>query len=428
MLARDGGVCVVQVHRTTVCVAGGGPAGMMLGLLLARAGIDVLVLEKQASFRSETRCHTIHASTLLVLQELGLLDEFLAMPHETTSHLTAQVGCQSLTVADLSHLPGACRFMALMPQWEIPEFLARQAQSLPLFRLHMKSEVIGVIEDGGRVVGLQVRAGTEAQSSAGRAIERQPIERQLVRAKFVIAADGRASTVRRAAGMRPTDIGPRLDMLWFRLPRRPSDGTDSAARCDRGRMLLLTNRGDHWQCGLVIPAATVAARHRDGIDAFRDEIVTLQPDLADRVGAIASWQDVEHVGATMHRLRQWWRPGLLCIGDAAHAMSPFGGVGVNLAIQDAVATANSLAQHLRCGMADDGDLAAVQARREWPVRATQYLQLRLQSRLMQPPTGRDRLPLALRFVANAPALRRIPARIIGLGFRPEHVQPQVTAT
>jgi 2-polyprenyl-6-methoxyphenol hydroxylase-like FAD-dependent oxidoreductase len=389
---------------------------MMLGLLLARAGIEVLVLEKQSSFRNETRCHSIHASTLQVLQELGLLDEFLAMPHETTSQLTARIGRDLLTVADFAHLPGPCRFMAMVPQWEILEFLARQARSLPLFRLQMKSEVTGLIEDGGRVVGLNVR------TAAGR---------DLVRARFVIAADGRGSTVRGAAGLRPQDVGPPLEALWFRLPRHDGDGTDAAARCDGGRMLLLANRGDHWQCGLVIPAAGIAARMRDGIAAFRAEIAGLQPDLADRVGAIGSWHDVEQTSATMNRLRQWWRPGLLCIGDAAHAMSPFGGVGVNIAIQDAVATANILAPHLRRGMADDGDLAAVQARREWPVRATQYLQLRVQSRLMQPPGGRPgrmRLPLAMRLMSKSPALRRIPARIVGLGFRPEHVQPRAAPT
>jgi 2-polyprenyl-6-methoxyphenol hydroxylase-like FAD-dependent oxidoreductase len=403
----------MQVIHTTCCVVGGGPAGMMLGLLMARAGVDVIVVEKHGSFVHEFRSDTIHPGTLQVMHELGLLEEFLTLPHERAGQLSAQIGNETMTLADFSHLPGPCRFMAFMPQRDFLDFLARHARQSPLFRLQMKSEVTGLVEDGDRVVGVTLRTDRGMQQ---------------VRARVVIAADGRHSAVREAAGMAVEDLGASADMLSFTLPRLASDSTDAFGRYDVGKLLMLVNQGSQWQCGLVIPRGTLPDRQHAGLDAFRAEIAALQPFLADRVDRLRSWNDIALLPVEVNRLRQWWRSGLLCIGDAAHGMSPVGGVGINLAIQDAVATANILAPHLRTCLADDEDLAAVQKRREWPVRVTQNLQLLIQDKLVPPCEGAAepiRLPRAIRKAASLPLLRRIPAHLIGMGFRPEHVQERV---
>jgi 2-polyprenyl-6-methoxyphenol hydroxylase-like FAD-dependent oxidoreductase len=381
----------------------------MLGLLMARAGVDVVVLEKHGDFMRDFRGDTIHPSTLLVMHELGLLEPFLALPHEKVQHLSAQIGSETLTLADFSHLPGPCRFMAFMPQWDFLDFLADEACRSPLFTLRMNASVTGLVEDGTRISGVMARTPSG------------PLQ---VRARVVIAADGRNSVARTAAGLEVEDVGAPIDVLWFSLPRRPDDRADTFGSLDGGKLLILINRGEYWQCGFVIEKGTLEQRRRAGLAVFRDEIAALQPRLADRVGLITSWDDVKLLPVTVDRLRKWWRPGLLCIGDAAHAMSPVGGVGVNLAIQDAVATANILAPHLRAGMQDDDDLAAVQRRREWPMRATQHLQGIIQNQILnRPPEGLPtRLPLSMRLIAKLPLLRRLPARLFGLGVRPEHVQ------
>lgn len=404
--------------ETACCIAGGGPAGMMLGYLLARAGVDVVVLEKHADFLRDFRGDTIHPSTLRVMDELGLLDEFLKLPHQEIRHLSAKIGASSYRIADFSHLPGRCRFLAFMPQWDFLDFVAREAGTLPHFTLRMNSAATGLIEENGRVVGLR-GAGPDG------AFE--------VRAALVVGADGRRSTIRAAAGLRVEPIGAPMDVLWFSLPRHPDDRAEAFGRLDGGRMLILIDRGTHWQAGYVIAKGADAALRAKGLAAFRAELAALEPFLADRMDAIGSWDDVKLLTVGVDRLRTWWKPGLLCIGDAAHTMSPVGGVGVNLAIQDAVACANRLAPALRERRVADTDLAWVQRRREWPTRVTQRIQVAIQNRvigrvlggdgpLAVPPAVPLSAPWALRAAGRMAWLQQIPARLIGLGVRPEHVR------
>ncbi|MBV8616337.1 MAG: FAD-dependent oxidoreductase [Acetobacteraceae bacterium] len=396
-------------EASTCCIVGGGPAGMMLGYLLARAGVAVIVLEKHGDFLRDFRGDTIHPSTLRVMDELGLLDDFLTLPHQRAEHLSAQIGTQTLQLADFSHLPVRCKFIAFMPQWDFLDFLAGRGRELPHFKLRMNTAAEALIEEGGRVAGIRGH-GPEG-----------PIE---VRADLVVAADGRHSAMRDAAGMAVTEVGAPIDVLWFRLPREPRDSAETFGRFDAGKLLVLINRGAHWQCGFVIPKGSLDARRERGVEAFRAEIAALQPELADRVGAIGSWDDVKLLTVAVNRLAKWWRPGLLCIGDAAHAMSPVGGIGINLAIQDAVAAANSLAAPLRERRLGDAELAAVQRRRAWPTRMTQRMQVLIQDRILRPALGSAgpaAPPALMRAFAAMPLLRRLPARVIGLGFRPEHV-------
>jgi 2-polyprenyl-6-methoxyphenol hydroxylase-like FAD-dependent oxidoreductase len=392
------------------CIAGGGPAGMMLGFLLARAGVDVLVLEKHADFLRDFRGDTVHPSTLEVMAELGLLDEFLKRPHQEARQLTGYVGGEPVVVADFSHLPTRCRFIALMPQWDFLDFLASHARRYPTFHLAMQAEVTDLIKDGGQVVGVR------AKTPGG------PLE---VRADLVVGADGRHSTVRERAGLKVEDIGAPIDVLWFRLSRRPEDPDQPAGRFDRGRILVMINRGDYWQCGFVIPKGGIEEVRRRGLEAFRAEIAALAPFVANRVDELRSWDDVKLLTVVVDRLRRWYRPGLLCIGDAAHAMSPVGGVGINLAIQDAVAAANLLAAPLLAGRLTTDDLRRVQRRRQFPTRVTQWVQVLVQERVIRRVLGgrrRLRLPLPLRLLRRFPVLRRVPARLIGIGIRPEHVR------
>ena len=392
------------------CIAGGGPAGMMLALLLARAGVSVLVLEKHADFLRDFRGDTIHPSTLQIMHELGMLDEFLRCPHQEVRTLGAQIGDEFVEVADFTHLPTHCRFVALMPQWDFLDFVAQQARRYPAFQLEMQAEVVGLIEQGGRVVGVR------AESPSG------PLS---VRADLVIGADGRHSVVREAAGFAIDDLGAPMDVLWMRMSRHPDDPGQTLGRVDRGRILVLLNREDYWQCAFVIAKGGFDDVQRRGLPAFREEIARLVPYLRDRTSELRDWSDIKLLTVAVDRLRVWHRPGLLCIGDAAHAMSPIGGVGINLAIQDAVAAANILAPaFLQAGVSDQ-DLHAVQRRREFPTWATQRLQVLAQNRIIGrvlKSTARLSPPFVLRLFNKWAFLRRLPARLIGLGFRPEHVK------
>ena len=377
---------------TTRCaIAGGGPAGMMLGFLLARSGVDVLVLEKHADFLRDFRGDTIHPSTLEVMHELGLLDQFLKLPHQKVRELSGVIGDETVTFADLSHLPTRCHFIAFIPQWDFLDFLTDQGKRYPGCKLKMKAEVDDLIWNGDRVVGLKVR------------LPRGMLE---VHAGLVVGADGRHSAVRRLAGLEVEDLGAPMDVLWLRLSKRPGDGSQAVGRFQAGRLFVMLDRGDYWQCAYVIPKDGFNQIRCKGLDAFRRDIARLNPALAGRVHEIASWDDVKLLTVRVDRLKRWYRPGLLCIGDAAHAMSPVGGVGINLAIQDAVAAANILAEPLREGAVSEAVLRKVQERRQWPTRMT------------TPP----RPPFAVMLLQRFPWLRRIPGRLIGMGFRPEHVR------
>jgi 2-polyprenyl-6-methoxyphenol hydroxylase-like FAD-dependent oxidoreductase len=398
---------------TRCCVAGGGPAGMMLGLLLARAGIPVLVLEKHADFLRDFRGDTIHPSTLELMHELGILEEFLRRPHQEVQTLGGQIGDDFVQVADFGHLPTHCRFIVLMPQWDFLDFIGDQAKRYPAFQLRMEAEVTDLIVESGRVAG--VRAAT-------------PDGELEVRADLVIGADGRHSTVREKAGLEILDLGAPMDVLWMRLSRRPDDPGQTLGRFDAGRIFVMLNRDDYWQCAFVIRKGGYDAVRGRGLASFREEIAQLAPYLRDRTGELADWSDVKLLTVSVDRLRQWYRPGLLCIGDAAHAMSPVGGVGINLAIQDAVAAANILAPRLRQGQVSEHDLRAIQQRREFPTRATQAMQVAVQKRVIGRvlvSTRKPSTPLIVRLLRRMPFLTRLPARLIGLGVRPEHVRTPV---
>jgi 2-polyprenyl-6-methoxyphenol hydroxylase-like FAD-dependent oxidoreductase len=395
--------------RVTCCVVGGGPAGIMTGVLLARAGVDVLVLEKHEDFLRDFRGDTVHPSTLEVLGELGWLDAFLRRPHQELQRLRAHVHDADVTLADFRHCPTRCKFVAFMPQWDFLDFLVDRARSYPKFALRRTANVTDLLEENGRV------AGVLAETPDG------PLE---VRADLVIGADGRHSTVRVRAGLRAKEVGAPMDVVWLRLPRRPSDPTQSLGWVERGHILALIDRGDAWQIGFVIPKGGFDALRARGIEAFRRELAKVAPFLADRARGIASFDELSLLVVQIDRLERWWRPGALCIGDSAHAMSPVGGVGINLAIQDAVATASLLARPLAGGKLSDRHLARVQRRRELPTRATQAVQIAVQKRVI----GRvleDVRPLRvgplLRALDRSPFLQRIPARLVGMGIRPEHV-------
>ncbi len=384
---------------------------MMLGYLLARAGVDVTVLEKHADFLRDFRGDTIHPSTLEVMHELGLLDAFLARRHQEVRELVGQVGDDRVHLADFTHLPTHCRFLAFMPQWDFLDFLSRRARGFPGFRLLMQAEAQALLHEGDRVVGLQ------ASTCDG------PLQ---LRADVVVGADGRHSTVRREAGLAVRDLGAPMDVLWLRLPRERDDPGEAFGHIEAGRMMVMIDRGSYWQCALVIAKGSAQAVRARGLASLQDTLLRMSPWLGiERVRTLSSWDDVKLLSVHVDRLQEWSRPGLLCIGDAAHAMSPVGGVGINLAVQDAVATANLLAGPLRAGRADAKALRRVQARREWPARATQWLQLAVQRRVIGPvlsESHRPELPAAMKLFNRWPWLRRIPARLIGVGVRPEHVR------
>ena len=400
----------MTVLRARCCIAGGGPAGMMLGFLLARAGVDTVVLEKHADFLRDFRGDTVHPSTLEVMHELGLLEEFLQRPHQKLSRIEGQVGGRPIVLADFSHLPVRCGFIAFMPQWDFLDFLARHARKLPQFRLLMRAEASGLIEEAGSVVGVR---GTYANG----ALE--------VRAALTVAADGRHSVLREQAGLEVENFGAPMDVLWMRLSRRADDPPNTLGRINAGRILVTLDRGDYWQCAYVIPKGVNDALRQGSIESLRANIVAVAPFFADRVAELRSWDDVKLLTVQVNRLQRWHRPGFLCIGDAAHAMSPIGGVGINLAIQDAVAAANILAQPLLRGALAADDLAAVQRRRDFPTRMTQRMQLFLQRNVIGRVLASGATPgiaWPIRLMQRFPLLRRIPARLIGMGFRPEHVR------
>ena len=391
------------------CVVGGGPAGMMAALLFARAGTPTVLLEKHPDFLRDFRGDTIHPSTLDVMDELGVLDAFLQRPHQKVTSLAGNLGDTVITVADFTHLPTRCKFLAFMPQWEFLNFLAEEAKRYPCFDLRMQTRAADLIWENGRVAG--VRAQT-----------RDGIEE--VRADLTIVADGRESLLRERAGLEVVELGAPMDVLWLRLSKRSDDPHETFGYIRNGRIMALIDRGSYWQCAYVIPKGTLAQLRERGLEEFRGQVSAIVPFLADRVEELRTWDDVKLLTVRVNRLRRWYRPGLLCIGDAAHAMSPIGGVGINLAIQDAVAAANMLALKLRSGMLSERDLREVQRRREPAARRTQALQLFIQHTIIgrvlaqgRPPFL-HRLPMLLRAM---PFLPRIPGRLVGLGFRPEHV-------
>ncbi|CAM5196130.1 hypothetical protein ARD30_00950 [Bosea thiooxidans] len=403
----------MREFSTTCCIAGGGPAGMMLGFLLARAGVDVTVLEKHADFLRDFRGDTIHPSTMQLMQELGLLDDFLKLPHTKEWHIVARFGEEDVPIADFSHLPVAAPYIAFMPQWDFLDFLADRGRELPRFRLLMRAKATGLIRESGHVAG--ITAETDDGETA-------------IKADLVIAADGRDSELRRAGGFTVHEIGAPMDVLWFRLSRRDGDAAQTFGQVARGRFAVMLNRGDYWQCAYVIPKGTLEKLRAAGLDAFKASLAELLPVLTGRAGEITSWDDLKLLSVAVDRLERWWLPGMLCIGDAAHAMSPIGGVGVNLAIQDALAAANRLAAPLREKRVADSDLAAVQERRRFPTNTTQALQVAIQNRVITPILAGDgpvAPPWPLKLLQWFPWLRRIPARLVGMGFRPEHIGPEL---
>jgi 2-polyprenyl-6-methoxyphenol hydroxylase-like FAD-dependent oxidoreductase len=387
---------------------------MMAGLLMARAGVSTVLLEKHGDFLRDFRGDTIHPSTLEVMDELGLLEAFLQRPHQEVTTLSGNVGDTLVKVADFTHLPTRCKFVAFMPQWDFLNFLVEEAKRYPTFDLRMQASAEELLWDDDRV------AGVRARTPDG------PLE---IRAGLTIAADGRESIIRRRAGLDPIELGAPMDVLWLRLTKHGDDPHETFGYIRDGRIMALIDRGTYWQCAYVIPKGSLEELRVRGLDEFRRQIGALVPFLSDRVQEIQQWDDVKLLTVRVNRLRHWFRPGLLCIGDAAHAMPPIGGVGINLAIQDAVAAANMLAAKLLRGGVTVQDLRAVQQRREWAARLTQTLQLFIQSRVIGRVLSDGRAPLLRRLPALVrwlPFLPRIPGRLVGLGFRPEHVAPSAS--
>ena len=390
-------------------IVGGGPAGMMAGLLFARAGVKTLVLEKHGDFLRDFRGDTVHPSTLELMDELGLLEEFLQRPHDEIRTLTGRVADEKITIADLSHLPVKCKFVAMMPQWEFLDFVADKARLYPAFSLRMNTQALDLIAEGGRIAGVRLADGSELRPRL-----------------LTIAADGRSSILRAKSGLPLRDLGAPIDVLWFRLPKGASDFKETGGTFGSGTFIVQINRGDYWQCAFVVPKGAAAELEARGVEAFRNDVAKAVPDLADVTDSLETWDQVKLLSVSLDRLEQWSKPGLLCIGDAAHAMSPVGGVGINLAIQDAVAAANILAERLAAGENADALLEKVQDRRMLPVRLIQGGQKLVHDRILTPLVVRravlDKVPFVLRLFKYFPILRRIPARVVGLGFRREHIR------
>jgi 2-polyprenyl-6-methoxyphenol hydroxylase-like FAD-dependent oxidoreductase len=398
------------MEQTTCCIVGGGPAGVMLGFLLARAGVEVMVLEKHKDFFRDFRGDTIHPSTLELMQELGLLADFLRQPHQELREITAHFGEQVVHIADFSRVPATCKFIAFMPQWDFLNFLCRHAGQFSKFHLRMNTEVDDLLIENGRVTGVHAMT---------------PDGILKVRADLVVGADGRSSTVRARAGLEVIDSGAPIDVLWFRLPKQADDPAQAFGFIGVQQFMVLIDRGDYWQCAFVIRKGSFAEKQAGGVEPFREEIGRCAPFLSGRTGEIKSWDEARLLSVKVDHLRQWHRDGLLCIGDSAHAMSPVGGVGINLAIQDAVATANMLAQKLLTRQVRETDLCSVQLRREKPARLTQKLQVFLHRHLLERIFNSPEMispPLPMRLFETFPRLRTLPARIVGIGFRPEHLK------
>ena len=382
---------------------------MMTGFLLARAGVEVVVLEKHADFNRDFRGDTIHPSTLELMHELGLLEEFLRLPHQELRELRAVMNGHVVPMADFSHLPTRCKFIAFMPQWDFLNFLAGQAKQFPTFTLHMHHEVTDLIVENGRVTGVKVKT---------------PDGDRVVRGDLIIGADGRHAVTHARGHFEIREFGVPIDVLWTRLSKRLTDPAQSLGFFRRRRLLVLLDRGDYFQVGFVIPKGTFDKIKEDGFAKFHADLVAMAPFLDDRVAELDDWSKIKLLTVQINRLRRWAREGLLCIGDSAHAMSPAGGVGINLALQDAVATANLLAAKLRQGRVTLDDLDKVQERREWPVRLIQRMQVFVHRVVSAAPSDRDSdsLPFIGRLFRWFPFLRRLPARFIGIGPRPEHIQ------
>jgi 2-polyprenyl-6-methoxyphenol hydroxylase-like FAD-dependent oxidoreductase len=398
-------------ERTTCCVVGGGPAGMMFGFLLARAGVEVTVLEKHRDFFRDFRGDTVHPSTLEVFAELGLLDEFLSLPHQKITAAGGVFGDFAFTAADFRHLRTRCRFVALMPQWDFLDFLAGRAQQFSNFRLAMEHEATGLVLKDRRITGVEVKTSSGTTG---------------VHADLVVACDGRHSTLRRCAGLEVVETGVPIDVLWFRISRNPTDAAQVLGRMAYGKVLILINRGDYFQAGLIVRKGSFEQIRHNGLERFREDVARIAPFLSDRVQELGSWEQVKLLTVQINRLRKWSLPGLLCIGDAAHAMSPSGGVGINLAIQDAVAAARILAGALCDRRSTDHLLPRVQRRRELPTQVTQFLQTRAHAafvRVFENP-GLLEAPWQLKLTVRVPGLQRMLGHVIGVGVRPEHVGKQ----
>jgi 2-polyprenyl-6-methoxyphenol hydroxylase-like FAD-dependent oxidoreductase len=394
---------------TRCVIAGGGPAGMMCGYLLARAGVDVIVLEKHKDFFRDFRGDTVHPSTLEAMYELGLLDEFLKLPHQEITTVSIEIGGKTYQPVDTTHLPTHCKFIALMPQWDFLNFIAEKARTFPSFRLMMEAEAVDLLKKRGRVCGLRVKT---------------PDGLCDIRSDLVIGADGRHSTVREKAALPLKEFGTPIDVLWMRIPRLDSDPAELLGRLAAGAFLVMIYRGDYWQCAYVIPKGGFDKIQKDGIESFRARIAAIAGFPPDRLDALKSFDDVSLLTVTVNRLTRWARRGLLCIGDAAHAMSPMGGVGINLAVQDAIATANILCGVLGKRVPVMADLRKVQRRRQFPTHVTQAAQVLAQNNFVAPTLAAAhdiKAPFILKLLNAVPYLRRLPARAVGMGVRPEHI-------
>jgi 2-polyprenyl-6-methoxyphenol hydroxylase-like FAD-dependent oxidoreductase len=394
--------------RTTCCVVGGGPAGMMLGYLLARAGVAVTVIEKHKDFLRDFRGDTVHPSTLELMLELGILENFLKLPHQRLTSVSGSFGDFTFQAANFQHIPTHCKFVALMPQWDFLNFLTAQGKQFPAFDLRMEHEAVGLIEEPESIVGVRVKT---------------PNEMIAIRADLVVACDGRHSTIRKAADLKLLEIGVPIDVLWFRLGRNSDDPEQLLGKLNYGGALVLINRGEYFQTGFIIRKGSFDEIKSDGLPAFRATLRRIAPYLGDRVDELKGWDQINLLSVQINRLQRWYRPGLLCIGDAAHAMSPAGGVGINLAIQDAVASANVLTEALKHKAVSEELLARIQKRREFPARVIQFAQANAHNAMARvfQHKGPVKAPWQLKIAVRLPGLQFALARGIGVGIRPEHI-------